>query len=213
MAIPGFIAKKVGMTRMVDTEGRLVPVTLMQLDDQRVTKVITPETQGYHALQVGYYAKPEHRLNKPTLTKLRKAGVEQNFTRFKEFRLESPVEGVAAGHEFSLADFASVAAVDVTGLTKGRGFQGSIKRFDLARGRMTHGSHYHRRPGSLGMRQTPGRVFKGKPQPGQMGDVQRTIQNLKVMDVDSENRVIAIKGSIPGSRGGYVVIRPSIKAK
>ncbi len=213
MNIPGFIAKKVGMTRMVDAEGRMVPVTLMQLDEQRVTKVITPETQGYHAVQVGYYVKPESRLNKPTLSRLRKSNIQQNFARFKEFRLDGAIEGVAVGGEFSLADFASVAAVDVTGITKGRGFQGSIKRFDLARGRMSHGSCYHRRPGSLGMRQSPGRVFKGKPQPGHMGDVQRTIQNLKVMDIDTENRVIALKGSIPGTRGGYVLIRPSVKAK
>ena len=208
----GIIAKKVGMTRVVDDRGLLIPVTLLQIVKQEVTKVLTPERDGYHGVQVGYAPKKEHRLTKPDITRLRKSKIQENFSRFKEFRLEGVVEGLATGSAWTLEQLAEVKSVDVTGLTKGHGFESPIVRYGYKTGRRTHGSHFHRRPGSLGQRTTPGRVFKNKGMPGHMGNVSRTIQNLKVVDVQN-NELIAIRGSVPGHRDGFVVVRPSVKAK
>lgn len=209
----GLIAKKVGMTRVLDEVGQMIPVTLLKVEDQSVTKILTPEKEGYHGIQVGYHTKPEHRLNKPDLTRLRKAKVEQNFSKFKEFRLAGVVEGLEVGASINASSLSDVNAVDVTGITKGHGFEGAITRWGHATGRRTHGSHFHRRPGSLGMRTTPGRVFKNKHMPGHMGNVQRTVQNLKIIDVDVEANVIALKGSVPGHRDGFVFVKPSVKLK
>lgn len=208
----GLIARKVGMTRIVDSEGQMVPVTLVQIEDQKITKILTPERDGYHGVQIGYLEKTEKHLNRPDIARLRKANVETNFCRFKEFRVEAPLEGAELGTSMDLNALEGVTAVDVTGITKGRGFAGALPRWNHARGRMSHGSRFHRRPGSLGMRSTPGRVFKGKHMPGHMGDVQRTIQNLKVMDIDTDKGLVALKGAVPGHRDGYVVLRASIKA-
>jgi len=214
MALPGLIAKKIGMTRMIDAEGQMIPVTLLQVGEQQITKVLSSERDGYDAVQVGYYPKPEHRLTKPDITRLRKAGVDKNFARFREIRAAQPVgEELAVGVGVSLGMFDGVVQVDVTGVTKGRGFQGAIKRWNSATGRRTHGSRFHRRPGSLGANTSPGRVFKNKKMPGHMGDAQRTIQNLRVVDIDQENNVIALKGSVPGHRDGFLIIRPSVKAR
>ncbi len=189
----------------------MIPVTLLQVEQQKVTKILTPEKEGYHGIQVGYYTKPERLLNKPDLTRLRKANIQDNFTRFCEFRLEKPMDGVELGGLLTAEFLKEVSAVDVVGVTKGCGFQGAIKRWNASRGRMTHGSRYHRRPGSLGTRTTPGRVFPGKKVPGHMGDERCTIQNLRVVDVDLETNVIAVKGSVPGHRDGFVVLKPSVK--
>lgn len=214
MAIPGLIAKKVGMTRVVDENGNMVPVTLLSIDTQQITKVCTPERDGYHAIQVGYYAKRETRLTKPDLARLRKVGVEQNYARFKEFRTEGALEGVELGQAVELAHvLEGVTSVDVVGITKGRGFQGAIRRWNASRGRMTHGSRFHRRPGSLGQCTSPSRVMKNKHMPGQMGNTQRTIQNLCVVKVDAANGVVAVRGSVPGHNNGYCVIKPSLKMK
>lgn len=207
----GLIAKKVGMTRMVDAEGQMIPVTLLQIEQQKVTKVLTPEKNGYHGIQVGYYAKPERLMNKPDITRLRKASIQDNFTRFCEFRLEQPVEGMELGAQLTADFLKEIASVDVVGVSKGRGFQGAIKRWNASRGRMTHGSRYHRRPGSLGTRTTPGRVFPGKKVPGHLGDERCTIQNLRVVDINLDANVIAVKGSVPGHRDGYLVVKPSVK--
>jgi len=213
MVIPGLVVKKVGMTRMVDSEGRMIPVTLVQADNQKITKVLTPERDGYHGIQVGFYLKPEHRLNKPDVHRLRKTQIDENYSKFREFRLEAPSEELKLGAPLTVSGFEKVGAVDATGITKGRGFQGAIKRHGSARGRMSHGSCYHRRTGSLGNRSTPGRVFKNKKIPGHMGVDARTIQNLKVVDVDVQNNVIALKGSVPGHRDGYLILKPSQKLK
>lgn len=213
MTMHGLIAKKVGMTRVLDEAGQMIPVTLLKVEDQKVTKILTPDRDGYHGIQVGYYTKPEHRVNKPDLTRLRKVSVAENYTRFKEFRLEGPLDGLELGSALSVSTLNEIGAVDVTGLTKGHGFEGSITRWGHKTGRRTHGSHFHRRPGSLGQRTTPGRVFKNKGMPGQMGNVQRTVQNLKVVDIDLEANVIALKGSVPGHRNAFVVVQPSVKAK
>lgn len=214
MAVPGLIAKKVGMTRVVDENGNMVPVTLLSVDNQKITKICTPEKEGYHAVQVGYYEKREKRLTKPDVARLRKAGVNENYARFKEFRTEGALEGVELGTAVEVASILEgVKSVDVTGISKGRGFQGAVRRWGHATGRRTHGSRFHRRPGSLGQCTTPSRVYKNKGMPGHMGAKQRTVQNLVVLKVDAENNVIAVKGSIPGHNDGYLVVKPSVKSK
>ena len=213
MTTTGLIAKKIGMTRMVDAEGRLTAVTLLQVASQKVTKILTPERDGYHGIQVGYYEKSEKHLAKPDMGRLRKVNIQENFTRFKEFRLDAAPQGVEVGAPLEPTLFEGVKALDITGLTKGRGFTGAHKRWNSAVGRMAHGSRFHRSPGSLGNRSTPGRVFKGKKIPGCYGDEQVTLQNLQVMDIDKESRVIAIRGSVPGHRDGFLILAPSIKVK
>jgi len=213
MQLPGLIVKKVGMTRMVDGEGRMIPVTLVQADDQKITKILTPERDGYHGFQVGFYAKPEFRLKKPDIHRLRKVKIEDNYSRFREFRLEGAPDGVELGTALKVEGFSEIPSVDVTGLTKGRGFQGTTKRYNTHVGRRTHGSRYQRRGGSLGQCTTPGRVYKNKRMPGHMGVTNTTVQNLKILEVDHESNVIALKGSIPGHNDGYLVIRPSVKMK
>lgn len=190
----------------------MIPVTLLKVEDQQVTKVLSAARDGYHGIQVGYYQKPERKLNKPDLTRLRKGGIEANYTRFKEYRFEAEVS-LELGSKLSADLLSEVLSVDVTGVTKGHGFEGAISRWGHKTGRRTHGSHFHRRPGSLGQRTTPGRVYKNKEMPGHMGSAQRTIQNLKVVDVDVEANVIALKGSVPGHRDGFVIVKPSTKSK
>ena len=207
----GLVAKKIGMTRMVDKNGHMVAVTLLQVENQKVTKVLTKERDGYDAYQVGFKETKEKNLAKPDIARIRKANVKENFTTFKEFRTESPV-AVELGAQLTTELLNGVTAVDVTGITKGRGFTGSVKRWDTAVGRWSHGSRFHRSPGSLGTRTTPGRVFMGKPVPGHYGVEQVTIQNLSVVDVDQENSLIALSGAVPGHRNGYLFIKPSIQA-
>lgn len=213
MTTAGLIAKKIGMTRMVNAEGQMTAVTLLQVTPQKVTKLLTADRDGYTGYQIGYFEKREKRLNKADIARLRKASVENNFTRFKEFRADALPDGMDIGAQLGVSVLEGVPAVDVTGITKGRGFTGTVVRWNTAVGRMTHGSRFHRRPGSLGMRATPGRVFKNRVNPGQYGVEQVTVQNLKVMDIDAENNVIAVQGSVPGHRDGYLAIYPSIKVK
>jgi large subunit ribosomal protein L3 len=208
----GIIAKKIGMTRMVDKNGLMIAVTVLQIENQKVTKIISKAKEGYDAYQVGYFEKAEKGLNKPDIARLRKANIADNFARFKEFRTDSALEGLEVGHALTTKSLEGITAVDVTGITKGRGFSGSVKRWDTAVGRWSHGSRFHRSPGSLGTRTTPGRVFHGKPVPGHYGVEQVTIQNLNVVDIDAENSLIALQGAVPGHRNGYLVINPSIKA-
>jgi large subunit ribosomal protein L3 len=189
----------------------MVPVTLLQVEQQKITKLVTSAKEGYDAYQIGYASKAEKNLTKPDVARLRKAGIQDSYSRFIEFRPEK-MDGYSVGQALDVAALDGVLSVDVTGITKGRGFTGSVKKWKTACGRMTHGSRFHRRPGSLGTRTTPGRVFKGKPQHGHYGVEQVTIQNLAVLDVDKESNVIAICGSVPGHRNGYLVLRPSVKA-
>ncbi len=208
----GIVAKKVGMTRMVSQDGTVTPVTLLEITSQKVTKMMEPTKDGYAAYQVGYFEKAEKNLNKPDLSRLRKTGINNNFTNFKEFRSSNKaVEGLQVGSELDVSMLEGVSSVDITGVTKGRGFQGAIKRWGSARGRMSHGSCYHRRTGSLGMRATPGRVFKNKKMPGHHGTHNITMQNLTVMNIDKDNRLLAIKGSVPGYSNGFVFVKPSVK--
>ena len=191
---------------MVDANGDIIPVTLVQIPDQRITKLLTLEKHGYQGYQVGYYAKTEKNLNKSDIGRLRKVQVNENFARFSEFRCPADVQ-YELGQNLTAELLKDVQDVDVTGVTKGRGFQGSVKRWNSAIGYMTHGSMYHRRTGSLGANTSPGRVFKNKHMPGHMGVDARTVRNLKIVDVDLENNIIALKGSVPGHREGYLEIR------
>ena len=213
IAEKGLIAKKVGMTRIIGDNGVMLPVTLLQVEEQKITKILTGEQGGYNAYQVGYRKKAESKLTKADLHRLRKSSIEENFSYFTEFRIPEGSTGYEVGQELTAALFEGVASVDVTGVSKGKGFQGSIKRWGNSIGRMTHGSCYHRRPGSLGMRSTPGRVFKNKPVPGHMGSENVTVKNIRVISLDKERNLIAIKGSIPGHNNGYVEIRPTNKKK
>ena len=207
----GLIAKKVGMTRVVDARGEMVPVTLLKVEKQKITKVLSTDKDGYSGFQVGFMVKSEKNITKADVTRLRKSGVEENFSKFMEFRTPADVKDLKVGEAVTADLFKDVQSVDITGLTKGRGFQGAVKRWGASIGRMTHGSRFHRRPGSLGQCTTPGRVFKGKHQPGQMGAKTQTVQNLSVVKVDPETGVIAIKGSIPGNRKSLVQIRETNK--
>ena len=206
----GLIAKKIGMTRLIDSEGRMTAATLLKVEDQQITKILTPERDGYHGFQVGYAVKAEKNLTKADTVRLRKSGVEQNYAKFCEFRTSEPLEALTLGEQLDGSLFADVNSVDVTGITKGRGFQGAVKRWGASIGRMSHGSRFHRRPGSLGQCTTPGRVYKNKHQPGHMGAITKTIKNLRVLEYDQENQIIAIKGSIPGHAQGFIKIRPSV---
>ncbi|MDE3269518.1 MAG: 50S ribosomal protein L3 [Pseudomonadota bacterium] len=210
----GFIGKKVGMTRMPDGDF-LAAVTLIKLEPQKITAVRTQAKNGYNAIQIGYYPKRPVRLTKPIIGQLRKAGLEDNFARFKEFRIAQPVDDQCIGKDLTISmvedALADVKLLDVQGITKGRGFQGAIKRWGSKTGRSTHGSRFHRRPGSLGQRAAPGRVFKNRKQPGQMGGVKRTVQNMRVLAIDKELNVIAVCGSVPANKGSYLVISPAVK--
>lgn len=210
----GIIAKKIGMSRVFSGDGQVIPVTLLKIEMQKITKVLTPERDGYRAIQLGYFQKAKHRLTKADIARLKKCGVDETYTRFKEFRLDDAERpGFELGALFDLKVMNLPSTVDVTGVTKGRGFEGAIGRWGHKTGRRSHGSHFHRRPGSLGMRSTPGRVFKNKGMPGHMGDVNRTVQNLAVVKMDTENNILAVKGSVPGYKNGYVIVRPSINSK
>ena len=210
----GIVAKKVGMTRIEVEDGVIIPVTLVQVAQQQVTKVLDQKKDGYSGYQVGYQVKSVKNLNKPDVSRLRKSGVEVNYSKFMEFRTpEDGQDSYQLGASLTAKLFDNVSNVDVTSLSKGRGFQGAVKRWNASIGRMSHGSRFHRRPGSLGQCTSPGRVFKNKHQPGQMGNVKVTLNNIKIVDVDVENNIIALKGSVPGHRECFLEIRESVRSK
>ncbi len=205
------IGKKIGMTQVYDGDNNLVPVTVVQAGPCPVTQVKTEAKDGYHAVQIGFGAQKEHRLSQPELGHLRKAGVEP-VSHLSEIRLDAePTHKV--GDVLTVDTFAPGQMVDVIGRVKGRGFQGVMKRHDMAGQPDTHGHMMHRRVGSIGMRQTPGHVFKGKRMPGHMGDVRRTSQNLRVVQVLAEKNLLLIKGSLPGANGEIVLVRQAKKSK
>ena len=213
MAI-GIIGRKAGMTRVFTEDGVSVPVTVIEVEPNRVTQLKTVVNDGYRALQVSTGSRSANHVNKPTAGHYAKAGVEAGRGLW-EFRLnEDEGEDLAVGAQLAVSDlFAVGQKVDVTGTTIGKGFAGTIKRHNFRGQRNTHGnSRAHRVPGSIGQNQTPGRVFKGKKMAGQMGAVQRSIQNLEVIRVDGERNLLLLKGAIPGSKGGDVIVRPAIKS-
>ena len=204
------IGKKLGMTQIFDENGTVIPVTVLEAGPCVVAQVKTLENDGYEAVQLGFGEVKENKLNKPEKGHFAKAGLEAK-KHLREFRLES-VEGVKVGDEVKADVFEAGEKVDVQGISKGKGFQGVIKRHGQHRGPMGHGSMYHRRPGSMGSTSTPGRVFKGKKLPGHMGRVTITIQNLDVVRVDMDKNVILLKGSVPGAKGSILKIKSAVKA-
>jgi large subunit ribosomal protein L3 len=211
----GLVGRKCGMSRVFTEDGRSVPVTLIEATPNRVTQVKTVEIDGYSAIQVTSGKKRAALINKPLAGHYAKAKVEAGRGLW-EFRVEAVELGkFAVGGELKADEVFSVGQkVDVAGVTKGKGFQGTIKRWNFSMGDATHGNSLsHRSPGSIGQRQTPGRVFPGKKMSGQMGNVNRSSMNLEVVKIDTERHLIAIKGAVPGAPGGHVIIRPAAKSK
>ena len=206
----GLIGRKVGMTQIFDEEGKVIPVTAIEVGPCTVTQIKTVEQDGYTAVQLGFGEVKERKLNKPELGHLSKNKLAPK-KYLREFRLNS-VEGMKVGDELKADVFAVGDKVDVQGTSKGKGFQGVIKRHGQSRGPMGHGSMYHRRPGSMGPTSTPGRVFPGKKLPGHMGVETVTIQNLEVVKVDLDKNVILVKGSVPGTKGAILKVKSSVKA-
>ena len=204
------LTTKVGMTQVFSEDGVLTPVTVLQAGPCVVTQVKTVENDGYSAVQVGVGDIREKLVNKPKKGHFAKAGVTAK--RFlKEFRLED-AESYTLGQEIKADVFAAGDKVDATAKSKGKGFQGAIKRHGQSRGPMAHGSKYHRHAGSNGSATTPGRVFKGKHMPGHMGAVRVTVQNLEVVSVDAEKNLILVKGAVPGPKKSLVMLKESVKA-
>lgn len=209
----GLVGRKCGMTRVFTPDGASVPVTLIEATPNRVTQVKTPENDGYSAVQVAFGTRRASLVNKPEAGHLAKARVAPG-RGLLEFRVDAAeLAKLAVGTEIKVDTFAVGQRVDVAGVTKGKGFAGTIKRHNFTMGDATHGNSLsHRAPGSIGQRQTPGRVFKGKKMAGHMGNVKQTIQNLEVVRIDAERHLIAVKGSVPGANGGDVIVRPASKA-
>ena len=206
----GIIAKKVGMTQVFSETGNLIPVTVLEAGPCVVTQKKTVENDGYAAVQVGFVDKKAKLVNKPMAGHFAKAGVTTK-RYLKELKLEN-AETFEVGAEIKADMFAAGDKVDVSGTSKGKGFQGSIKRHGQHRGPMAHGSKYHRAIGSMSSGTTPGRVKKGKRMPGHMGAVKVTIQNLEIVTVDAEKNLILVKGAVPGPKGAILVLKDSVKA-
>lgn len=204
------LGTKVGMTQIFNEDGKVIPVTVVLAGPCVVTQKKTAETDGYEAVQVGFGEVKEKNLNKPMKGHFAKADVAcKKYVR--ELRLDD-CSGLNVGDEIKADVFAAGDKIDVTGISKGKGFAGPMKRWGLHRGPMAHGSGYHRGSGSMGACSNPGRVMKGKKLPGHMGVVKVTVQNLEVVKVDAENNLILLKGAVPGNKGGLVTIRNSVKA-
>lgn len=206
----GLLGKKLGMTRIYNEKGESVPVTVVDVSENDVIQVRTVENDGYSAVQVGFRNAKEKHISKPLQGHFKKHGAPLKRT-VREFRMQDGEAAPAPGSPLTPDLFQKGQFVDVIGVTKGRGFQGVVKRHGFAGQPASHGSMMHRRPGSIGCRLTPGRVWKNKKMPGHMGQVRRTIQNLQVVETRLEDNVILIKGSFPGAKGDLVVIRPAKK--
>lgn len=206
----GVMAKKIGMTQIFAENGLLIPVTVLEAGPCVVTQIKTMENEGYEAVQIGFGEIKEKKVNKPTRGHFEKANVE--FKKLlKEFKFED-ISEYELGTEIKVDIFAKGDKIDITGTSKGKGFQGAIKRHNQHRGPMSHGSKYHRGVGSLSSATTPGKVKKGKKMPGHMGNEKITVQNLEVVDVNVEKNLILVKGAVPGNRGSVLVIKESVKA-
>jgi large subunit ribosomal protein L3 len=208
----GLVGRKIGMTRVFAEDGSAVPVTVLDVANNRVTQIKTQETDGYTAVQVAFGKRRASRVGKPAAGHLAKAGVEAG-TMLKEFPVGADeLAKFKAGDVVGVDVFAVGQLVDVTGTTKGKGFTGVIKRHHFSSNRASHGnSRSHNTPGSIGMAQDPGRVFPGKRMAGQHGNVTRTVQTLKVVRVDAERGLLLVKGSVPGADGTHIVVHPSVK--
>jgi large subunit ribosomal protein L3 len=207
----GLIGKKLGMTGLFTNDGRHVPVTIVQVGPCVVTQIKTVETDGYNALQLGFGDKKPARINKPVLGHLKKSG-EDVFAFLREVEVADP-ENYSLGQTISLDLFKIGERVDVVGTSKGRGFSGVIKRHGFSGGRMTHGSHSKRTPGSIGCSAWPSKVIKGKRLPGRYGLDKKTVRNLEIVDIRPDENLLMIKGALPGSRSGMVTVKKGIFAK
>lgn len=207
----GLIGRKCGMTRVYSEDGSSTPVTVVEVASNRVSQIRTPERDGYAAVQVTAGSRRPHRVTKPMAGHFAKAGVEAGHV-VREYRGET--EDLAPGSSLTVDRFEAGQVVDVTGTSKGKGYAGTIKRWNFRGQRNTHGNNLaHRVPGSIGQNQSPGKVFKGKKMAGHMGDEQVTVQNLEVVRVDADKNLLLIKGAVPGATGADVVVRPAVKAK
>ncbi|MBA9857823.1 50S ribosomal protein L3 [Ralstonia insidiosa] len=210
----GLVGRKVGMTRIFTDDGDSIPVTVLEVGDNRVTQIKTDETDGYTAVQVTFGTRRASRVTKPLAGHLAKAGVEAGEV-IKEFRVDAArAAEFQPGANISVDLFEVGQKVDVQGVTIGKGYAGTIKRYNFSSGRATHGnSRSHNVPGSIGMAQDPGRVFPGKRMTGHMGDVTRTVQNLEIAKIDAERKLLLVKGAIPGAKNGQVIVTPAVKAR
>ena len=208
----GIVGRKAGMSRIFTEDGKSIPVTLIEATPNRITQIKTPETDGYSAVQVAVGSKRAVLVNKPEAGHLAKAKVEAGRGLWELRVADDKIGDFSVGGEIKADIFEVGQIVDVQGVTKGKGFQGTIKRWNFKMGDATHGNSLsHRSPGSIGQRQTPGRVFPGKKMSGHMGAVQQSTQRLEVVKVDVERGLIAIRGAVPGAPGGDVIVRPSSK--
>ncbi|NCC49706.1 MAG: 50S ribosomal protein L3 [Spartobacteria bacterium] len=206
----GLIGKKVGMAQVFDEDGRQIPVTVLQVGPCVVVQKKTMEADGYEAVQLGFGEQKSHRLTKPLTGHFKKNELDAMHV-LREVRLGAEDAGVKVGDSFSADLFEGISHVDVIGKTKGRGFQGVMKRHGMGGGRASHGSGTHRRPGSVGQCESPARIFKNKKMPGQLGNTRVTAQNLKIVQVRPEDNCILVHGSVPGPTGGILFVRKSIK--
>ncbi|MBQ9624989.1 MAG: 50S ribosomal protein L3 [Clostridia bacterium] len=204
------LGKKIGMTQVFTEDGLVVPVTVVEAGPCAIVQKKSMEKDGYEAVQVGFGTIKEKNVNNPLKKHYAKAGV-QPCRYLREFKLEG-MEELEVGGEIKAEIFTDGEMVDVSGTSKGKGYAGTIKRYNHHRGPMTHGSKFHRAPGSLGACSTPSRVFKGHKMPGQMGNVKVTTQNLQIVKVDAERNLLLIKGSVPGAKGGLVIVRNACKS-
>jgi large subunit ribosomal protein L3 len=209
----GLVGRKIGMTRIFTDDGTSLPVTVLDVSNNRVTQIKSAATDGYGAVQVAFGTRRASRVTKAAAGHFAKAGVEAGSV-LKEFTATAEqLAGLQAGGMIGVGIFQVGQKVDVTGVTIGKGYAGTIKRHHFSSGRATHGnSKSHNVPGSIGMAQDPGRVFPGKRMTGHLGDVQRTVQNLKIVRIDAERQLLLVMGAVPGSKGGDVVVRPAVKA-
>jgi large subunit ribosomal protein L3 len=210
----GLVGRKVGMTRIFTDDGDSIPVTVLEVGDNRVTQIKTDETDGYTAVQVTFGTRRASRVTKPLAGHLAKAGVEAGEV-IKEFRVDAArAAEFQPGANISVDLFEVGQKIDVQGVTIGKGYAGTIKRYNFSSGRASHGnSRSHNVPGSIGMAQDPGRVFPGKRMTGHMGDVTRTVQNLEIAKIDAERKLLLVKGAIPGAKNGQVIVTPAVKAR
>jgi large subunit ribosomal protein L3 len=209
----GLVGRKIGMTRIFTDDGTSLPVTVLDVSNNRVTQIKTATTDGYSAVQVAYGTRRASRVTKAAAGHLAKAGVEAGSV-LKEFTATpEQLAGLTLGGKVGVDLFQVGQKVDVTGVTIGKGYAGTIKRYHFKSGRATHGnSKSHNVPGSIGMAQDPGRVFPGKRMTGHLGDVQRTVQNLKIVRIDADRQLLLVMGAVPGAPGGDVIVRPAVKA-
>ena len=210
----GLVGRKVGMTRIFTAEGDSIPVTVLDVSDNRVTQIKTVETDGYTAVQVAFGSRRASRVTKPLAGHLAKAGVEAGEI-LKEFQIDAAKAAeLSAGAVIGVDLFEVGQKIDVQGVSIGKGYAGTIKRYNFSSGRASHGnSRSHNVPGSIGMAQDPGRVFPGKRMTGHMGDETVTVQNLEIARIDADRKLLLVKGAVPGAKGGKVFVTPAVKTR